>query len=216
MRAAAPGSRAMPPACDRLFRNRPNVGERRTVLASRPVARRRRQVAKEPKTTSSAACSEVALAVVVSKAPFRFLEELEISVRYAANPSAFPILDLDELRRHAHRRHPDDDVETSPVADDGSDLEHGRCARATGCTTAPSATRPSAPIPRFARPRASRSRKSSWPRSELDATRDPPQRPTMRMTRPERATPGGFLGEPGRRAPPPARSGTWALLAPLG
>ncbi len=48
-----------------------------------------------------------------------FLDQLEITVWHAANASAFPVLDLDELRRHA-----DDDVETSPVADDCSDLEH--------------------------------------------------------------------------------------------
>ncbi len=96
-------------------------------------------VANEPKDDISAACSEVALAVVLSRALFRFLEELEITGWDAANPSAFPVLELDELRRHAHRRHADDDVETSPVADDCSDFEHGRMRTPTGCTTAPSA-----------------------------------------------------------------------------
>jgi hypothetical protein len=38
------------------------------------------RVAEEPKDDISAACLEVALAVVLSKALFRFLEELEITV----------------------------------------------------------------------------------------------------------------------------------------
>ena len=111
-------------------------------------------VADEPKDDISAACLEIALAVVPSKALFRLLEELEISVWDAANPSAFPVLDLHELRRHAHRRHADDDVETSSVADDCSDFEHGRMGTPTGCTTALSATRPSGPIPRLTRLRS--------------------------------------------------------------
>jgi hypothetical protein len=111
-------------------------------------------VVDEPKDDISAACLEIALAVVLSKALFRLLEELEISVWDAANPSAFPVLDLHELRRHAHRRHADDDVETSSVADDCSDFEHGRMRTPTGCTTAPSATRPSGPIPRLTRLRS--------------------------------------------------------------
>ena len=70
-------------------------------------------------------CLEVALAFVISKALVRFLERLKITVWDAANPSAFAVLELDELRRRAHRGHADDDVETSSVADDCSDLEHG-------------------------------------------------------------------------------------------
>ena len=95
-------------------------------------------MAEEPKGDISAACSEVALVVVLSKA--LFVEELEIAGWDAANPTAFPVLELDELRGHAHRRHADDDVETSPVADDCSDFEHGRVRTPTGCTTSPSAT----------------------------------------------------------------------------
>ena len=49
--------------------------------------------------------------------------------------SAFAVLELDELRRRAHRGHADDDVETSPVADDCSNFEHGRMRTPTGCTT---------------------------------------------------------------------------------
>jgi hypothetical protein len=106
-------------------------------------------VAESRKAAISAACSQVALAFVLSTARFRFLEQLEISGGHAANPSAFPVFDLDQLRRHAHRRHADNDVETSPIADDCSDFEHGRMRTPTGCTTSASATRPSAPIPRF-------------------------------------------------------------------
>ena len=87
-----------------------------------------------------AACLEVALAGVLSKVLFSFLEELEITVWHAANPSAFLVLELDELRGHAHRRQADDDVETSPVADDCSDFEHGRVRMPIGCTTSLSAT----------------------------------------------------------------------------
>ncbi len=101
------------------------------------------------KLRSARACSQVARAVVLSRVLFRLLEELEISGGRAADPSAFAVLDLDELRRRAHRRHADDDVETSPVADDCSDFEHGRMRTPTRCTTSASATRPSAPIPRF-------------------------------------------------------------------
>lgn len=71
-------------------------------------------------------CLEVALTVVLSKTLFTFLEELKITVWDAANPSAFAVLELNELRRRAHRRHTDDDVETSPVDDDCSNFEHGR------------------------------------------------------------------------------------------
>jgi hypothetical protein len=78
--------------------------------------------------------------VVLSKA--LFVEELEITGWDAANPTAFPVLELDELRGHAHRRHADDDVETSPVADDCSDFEHGRVRTPTGCTTSVPAGRP--------------------------------------------------------------------------
>jgi hypothetical protein len=85
-------------------------------------------------------CLEVALAFVISKALVRFLEELKITVWDAANPSAFAILEFHELRRRAHWRHADDDVETSPVADDCSDFEHGRMCTPIGCTTSPSAT----------------------------------------------------------------------------
>jgi len=98
------------------------------------------RVAEEPKDDIGAACLEVALAVVLSKALFRFLEELRITGWDAANPSAFPVLELDELRRRAHRRHADDDVVTSPVADDCSKFDHGRMRTPTGCTTSPSAT----------------------------------------------------------------------------
>jgi hypothetical protein len=82
--------------------------------------------ADERKDEIRAACLEVASAVVFSKSLFRFLEQLEITGWDAANPTGFPVLDLDELRRHTHRRHADDDVETSLVADDCSDFEHGR------------------------------------------------------------------------------------------
>ena len=58
---------------------------------------------KSRKATS--ACLEVALAVVLSKVLFSFLEELEITGWHAANPSAFLVLELDELRGHANRRH---------------------------------------------------------------------------------------------------------------
>jgi hypothetical protein len=68
----------------------------------------------------------VVLAVVLLNALFRLLEELEVTVWDAANPSAFAVLDLDELRRHAHRRHADDDIQPSPVADDCSDPESWR------------------------------------------------------------------------------------------
>jgi hypothetical protein len=91
-------------------------------------------------TNIGAACSEVALAVVLLKVLFSFFDELEITGWDAANPSAFLVLELDELRGHAHRCHADDDVETSPVADDCSDFEHGRMRTPIGCTTAPSAT----------------------------------------------------------------------------
>jgi hypothetical protein len=85
-------------------------------------------------------CLEVALAFVFSKALVRFLEGLKITAWDAANPSAFAVLELDELRRRAHRGHADDDVKTSPVADDCSNFEHGRMRTPTGCTTSPSAT----------------------------------------------------------------------------
>ncbi len=103
----------------------------------------------------SAACSPVAVAFVLSRTLLRFLERFEISEGHAADPSALPVLDLDELRRHAHRCHADDDVETSPVADDCSEFEHSRMRTPTRRTTSASATRPSAPIPRFGRPRGS-------------------------------------------------------------
>src|SRR5712692_55793 len=99
-----------------------------------------RVVAEEPKGDIGAACLEVALASVLSKVLFSFLEELKITVWHAANPSAFLVLELDELSGHANRRHADDDVETSPVADDCSDFEHGRMRTPIGCTTSPSAT----------------------------------------------------------------------------
>ena len=111
-------------------------------------------VAEEPKGDIGTVCLEVALGVVLSKALFGFLEELRITVWDAANPSAFAVLELDELRRRAHRRHTDDDVGTSPVDDDCSNFEHSRMRTPTGCTTSPSATSPSAPIPRFARLRS--------------------------------------------------------------
>jgi hypothetical protein len=57
-----------------------------------------RVVAEEPEGDISAACSEVVLAVVLSKVLFSFFEELEITGWDAANPSAFPVLELDELR----------------------------------------------------------------------------------------------------------------------
>jgi len=99
---------------------------------------RRRWMGRE--AFARAVCLEIAFAIFVSRAGFGFLEGLEITVWDAANPSAFPVLDLDQLRRQAHRRHADDDVETSAVADDCSDLEHGRMRTPTGCSTAPSAT----------------------------------------------------------------------------
>ncbi len=68
----------------------------------------------------------VGVAVVLLNALFRLPEGLEVTVWDAANPFAFGVLELDELRRHAHRRHADDDIQTSPVADDCSDPEHGR------------------------------------------------------------------------------------------
>jgi len=98
------------------------------------------RVAEKPKRDIGAVRLEAVLAVVLSKALFRFLEELKIIGWDAANPSAFAVLELDELRRRAHRRHTDDDVETSPVADDCSNFEHGRMRTPTGCTTSPSAT----------------------------------------------------------------------------
>ncbi len=60
-------------------------------------------VAEEPKGDISAACSEVVLTIVLSKALFSFFDKLEITGWHAANPSAFPVLELDELRGHAHR-----------------------------------------------------------------------------------------------------------------
>jgi hypothetical protein len=109
------------------------------VEGARPI-RGGSVVVEEPKGDIGAACLEVALASVLSKVLFSFLEELEITGWDAANPSAFPVLELDEARGHAHRRHADDDVETSPVADDDSDFEHGRMRTPIGCTTSPSAT----------------------------------------------------------------------------
>ena len=82
--------------------------------------------AEAPKAEISAAYSVVVLAVVLLNALFRLLEALEVTLWDAANPSAFAVLDLDELRRHADRRQADDDIQTSPVADDCSDPEHGR------------------------------------------------------------------------------------------
>src|SRR6266536_310699 len=82
--------------------------------------------AEAPKAEISAAYSVVVLAVVLLNALLRLPEELEVTVSDAANPSAFAVLELDELRRHAHRRHADDDIQTSPLADDRSDPEHGR------------------------------------------------------------------------------------------
>jgi hypothetical protein len=127
-------------------------------------------VAEEPKDDISAACLEVALAVVLSKELFRFLEELEITGWDAANPSAFPVLDLDELRRHAHRGHADDDVETSPVADDCSDFEHGRMRthRVHNRTIGNLTVRADPSV------RTAAIDESGWPLSELDAGRAAP------------------------------------------
>jgi hypothetical protein len=85
---------------------------------------------------------------VVGWKAFRcFDDELGIVPSYSADAPALRVLELEDRRRDAHRRCADDDMEAPSVADDCSDLEHGRRHTPNACAGKESAASAARSIP---------------------------------------------------------------------
>jgi hypothetical protein len=86
--------------------------------------------------------------VVVGRKAFRwFDDELGIVPSYSADAPALGVLEFEQRRRDAHRRHADDDMEAPSVPDDCSDLEHGHRHTPNACAYRESAVSPGLLIP---------------------------------------------------------------------
>jgi len=132
---------------------------------------------------------------VVGWKAFRcFDDELEIIPSHSADAPALGVLELDQRRRDAHRRHPDDDMEAPSVADDCSDLEHGHKHAPNACASKESAASAAGSIPSSeACPRVGACRSSARSR-ETAPNRAPPHRKLGELSR----GPGAGSTKPGR------------------